>query len=452
MVLPTSMNDFPKMWQTALVEIETAVSQANFSTWFKETAILREEEGTVYLGVPNSFTQEWLQKKFHNAILRILRQMDARVRALEYVIVKDEKASATRKQAVPAPTMAMPLQDFYINKEDNLNPRYTFDTFVIGPFNELAYAASQTVIKNPGRTYNPLFVYGETGRGKTHLIQSVGNKIKALYPEKKIFYLTSERFGNELLSALQEGKGQQFKDKYRKYDVLIMDDIQFFSGKEKFQEEFFHIFNMYVDMGRQLVFSSDKHPNVIPGLEDRLRGRFSAGMVLDIPEPDHESRMFIVRAKCNTYNITLSNEIVEHIAATIKDNIREIEGVVNIIACQTQFKNRELSLNEIRNILKNNTKPKKLLSVKDVVKTVSDFYNLPEDTIYNKTRRKEVVKPRQVVMYLLREDFNVSFPSIGEKLGGRDHTTVIHSYNKMKEELKVDQVLSQEISQLRSML
>ena len=389
MVLPTSMNDFPKMWQTALVEIETAVSQANFSTWFKETAILREEEGTVYLGVPNSFTQEWLQKKFHNAILRILRQMDARVRALEYVIVKDEKASATRKQAVPAPTMAMPLQDFYINKEDNLNPRYTFDTFVIGPFNELAYAASQTVIKNPGRTYNPLFVYGETGRGKTHLIQSVGNKIKALYPEKKIFYLTSERFGNELLSALQEGKGQQFKDKYRKYDVLIMDDIQFFSGKEKFQEEFFHIFNMYVDMGRQLVFSSDKHPNVIPGLEDRLRGRFSAGMVLDIPEPDHESRMFIVRAKCNTYNITLSNEIVEHIAATIKDNIREIEGVVNIIACQTQFKNRELSLNEIRNILKNNTKPKKLLSVKDVVKTVSDFYNLPEDTIYNKTRRKE---------------------------------------------------------------
>jgi len=446
------MNDFPKMWQTALVEIETAVSQANFSTWFKETAILREEEGTVYLGVPNSFTQEWLQKKFHNAILRILRQMDARVRALEYVIVKDEKASATRKQAVPAPTMAMPLQDFYINKEDNLNPRYTFDTFVIGPFNELAYAASQTVIKNPGRTYNPLFVYGETGRGKTHLIQSVGNKIKALYPEKKIFYLTSERFGNELLSALQEGKGQQFKDKYRKYDVLIMDDIQFFSGKEKFQEEFFHIFNMYVDMGRQLVFSSDKHPNVIPGLEDRLRGRFSAGMVLDIPEPDHESRMFIVRAKCNTYNITLSNEIVEHIAATIKDNIREIEGVVNIIACQTQFKNRELSLNEIRNILKNNTKPKKLLSVKDVVKTVSDFYNLPEDTIYNKTRRKEVVKPRQVVMYLLREDFNVSFPSIGEKLGGRDHTTVIHSYNKMKEELKVDQVLSQEISQLRSML
>lgn len=446
------MNDFSKMWQTALVEIETAVSQANFSTWFKETAILREEDGTIFLGVPNSFTQEWLQKKFHNAILRILRQMDARVRALEYVIVKDDKVAQARKQAAPAPTMSMPLQDFYINKEDNLNPRYTFETFVVGPFNELAHAASQTVIGKPGQVYNPLFLYGETGRGKTHLMQAIGNKIKAQFPGKKVFYMTSERFGNELLLALQEGKAQQFKDKYRKYDVLIMDDIQFFSGKEKFQEEFFHLFNLYLDLNHQLIFSSDKHPNVIPGLEDRLRGRFNAGMVLDIPEPDHESRMFIVRAKCNTYNITLNPEVVEHIAATIKDNIREIEGVVNIIACQTQFKSRELSINEIRNILKNNTKPKKLLSVKDVVKTVSEFYNLPEETIYNKTRRKEVVKPRQVVMYLLREDFNVSFPSIGEKLGGRDHTTVIHSYNKMKDELKTDSVLSQEISQLRSML
>lgn len=446
------MNDFAKMWQTALIEIETAVSQANFSTWFKETSILREEEGVVFLGVPNSFTQEWLQKKFHNSILRILRQMDAKVRALEYVIVKEEKGGGARKQAAPAPTMAMPLQDFYISKEDNLNPRYTFETFIIGPFNELAYAASQTIIKTPGSAYNPLFIYGETGRGKTHLMQAIGNKIKANFPDKKVFYMTSERFGNELLTALQEGKGQQFKEKYRKYDVLIMDDVQFFSGKEKFQEEFFHLFNLYKDMNKQLIFSSDKHPNVIPGLEDRLRGRFNAGMVLDIPEPDHESRMYIVRAKCASYNITLNPEVTEHIAATIKDNIREIEGVVNIIACQTQFKSRELSLNEVRNILKNNTKPKKLLSVKEVVKTVSEFYNLPEESIYNKTRRKEVVKPRQVVMYILREDFNVSFPSIGEKLGGRDHTTVIHSYNKMREELKTDPVLSQEISQLRSML
>jgi chromosomal replication initiator protein len=447
------MNDFPKMWQTALIEIETAVSQANFSTWFKETSIIREESGVVYLGVPNSFTQEWLRKKFHNSILRILRQMDERVRALEYIITKEESSGAApKKQALPAPTMSMPLQDFYINKEDNLNPRYTFETFVVGPFNELAHAASQTVVKSPGQTYNPLFIYGDTGRGKTHLIQAVGNKIKAQYPNKKIFYLTSERFGNELLNALQEGKAQQFKDKYRKYDVLIMDDVQFFAGKDKFQEEFFHLFNLFKDSGRQLIFSSDKHPNVLPGIEDRLRGRFNAGMVLDIPEPDQESRMYIVRAKSASYNITLNAEVVEYIAETIKDNIREIEGVINIIACQTQFKNHELTLNEVRNILKNNTKPKKLLSVKDLVRTVSEFYNLSEEVIYDKTRRKEVVRPRQVIMYLLREDFSISFPSIGNKLGGRDHTTVIHSYNKMKEELKVNPLLSQEIAQLRSML
>jgi chromosomal replication initiator protein len=442
------------MWQTALIEIETAVSQANFSTWFKETSILREEEGVIYLGVPNSFTQEWLYKKFHNSILRILRQMNDRVRALEYVITKEDehKKSDGSKRSIMAPTMSMPLQDFYINKEDNLNPRYTFENFVVGPFNELAHAASQTVIKNPGHMYNPLFVYGATGRGKTHLIQAVGNQIKAVHPNKKVFYLTSERFGSEMLLALQEGKMQTFKDKYRKYDVMVMDDVQFFSNKEKFQEELFHFFNTFHDTSRQLVFSSDRHPNVIPGLEDRLRGRFSVGMIVDIPEPDNESRMAIVRTKCAVHSITLSNEVVEYIVGMIEDNIREIEGIINVIACQSQLRGRELNLNEIKNILKNSAKPKKTVAIKDIVKIVSDFYNIDEESIYNKTRRKEVVRPRQVLMYILREDFSISFPSIGEKLGGRDHTTVIHSYEKVKEEIKSDAVLSQEINQVRSML
>lgn len=448
------MHDYAKMWQTALVEIESAVSQANFSTWFKETRIIREEEGTVFLGVPNSFTQEWLYKKFHNSILRILRQMNEQVRALEYVIEKEgvQNREEMKKKAMATPTISMPLQDFYINKEDNLNPRYTFDNFVVGPYNEFAHAASQAVIKNPGQAYNPLFVYGDTGRGKTHLIQAVGNAIKKGFPNKKVFYLTSERFGSEFFASLQENKAQQFKDKYRKYDVVIMDDVQFFANKEKFQEELFHFFNTFHDTGRQLVFSSDKHPNIIPGLEDRLRGRFSVGMIVDIPEPDQESRMAIVRAKCGIHNITLIEDVINFLASSIEDNIREIEGVINIIACQTQLKNRELNLNEIKNILKNNAKPKKMLSIKDVVKVVSEFYNIDEDSIYNKTRRKEVVRPRQVVMYILREDFNISFPSIGDKLGGRDHTTVIHSYEKVKEEIKTDVLLSQEVNQLRSML
>lgn len=442
------------MWQTALIEIESDVSQANFSTWFKKTNIIKEEEGVIYLGVPNSFTQEWLFKKFHNSILRILRQMNERVRALEYIVVKDDdnkKVENTKKSSV-LPTMSMPLQDFYINKEDNLNPRYTFENFVVGPFNELAHAASQTVIKSPGQVYNPLFIYGSTGRGKTHLIQAIGNQIKKLFPAKKVFYMTSERFGSEFFISIQEGKVQPFKEKYRKYDVMIMDDVQFFSNKDKFQEELFHFFNTFHDTGRQLIFSSDRHPNVIPGLEDRLRGRFSVGMIVDIPEPDHESRMAIVKTKCAVHSITLSEESIEHIATAIEDNIREIEGLINVIACQTQLRNRELNLNEIKNILKNSAKPKKTVLIKDIVKIISDFYSIDEESIFNKTRRKEVVRPRQVLMYLLREDFSISFPSIGEKLGGRDHTTVIHSYEKIKEEVKSDPVLSQEINQIRLML
>jgi chromosomal replication initiator protein len=348
--------------------------------------------------------------------------------------------------------MSMPLQDFYINKEDNLNPRYTFDNFVIGPFNELAHAASQAVIKSPGLVYNPLFVYGSTGRGKTHLIQAVGNQIKKNYPNKKVFYLTSEKFGSEFFVAIQEGKVQPFKDKYRKYDVIIMDDVQFFSNKEKFQEELFHFFNTFHDTGRQLIFSSDRHPNVIPGLEDRLRGRFSVGMIVDIPEPDHESRIAIVKTKCAVHSISLSDESIQLVTEAIEDNIREIEGIINVVACQTQLRNRELTVNEIKNILKNSAKPKKSVMIKDVVKIVADFYNIDEESIYNKTRRKEVVRPRQVIMYILREDFGVSFPSIGDKLGGRDHTTVIHSYEKIKEGVKTDSVLTQEITQIRSML
>ena len=442
------------MWQTALIEIETAVSQPNFSTWFKNIQIVRENEGVVYLGVPNSFTHEWLQKKFHNSILRILRQMNEHIRALEYIIVReDDKASiVVKKNAVPAPTIPMPLQDFYINKEDNLNPRYTFENLVVGPFNELAHAASQMVVKDPGHAYNPFFIYGQTGRGKTHIIQAVGNQIKKLHPDKKVYYLTSERFGSEFFAAIQETRVQQFKDRYRKYDVIIMDDVQFFAGKEKFQEELFHFFNTFHDTARQLVFSGDKHPNIIPGLEDRLKGRLGMGMVVDIPEPDQESRTMIVRSKCTIHKITLPIEIVDYVASTIEDNIRDIEGIVNVIACQTQLKNRELNLNEVRSILKNNIKPKKMMSVKDVVRIVSDFYNISENDIYDKTRRKEVVRPRQVVMYILREDFGTSFPLIGEKLGGRDHTTVIHSYEKIREDIKTNQLLLQEIDQVRTMM
>ncbi|MES3031459.1 MAG: chromosomal replication initiator protein DnaA [Patescibacteria group bacterium] len=448
------MNDYIELWERSLVEIESAVSPANFSTWFNGTYILKHEEGTIYLGVPNPFIKEWLFKKFHNTILRTLRQQNEQVRALEYTIVKDaEKKKAEEKKKVQAsPTISMPLQDFYINKEDNLNPRYLFDSFVVGPFNELAHAASKSVVKSPGATYNPLFIYGNTGHGKTHLIQAIGNHIKKDFPHKKVFYLTSERFGSEYFASLQTNSVQKFKEKYRKYDVIIMDDIQFFASKEKFQEELFHLFETFFQTNRQLVFSSDKHPNFIPGLEDRLKSRFGQGMIIDIPAPDQESRVAILRAKSLSSNIDLRPEVLDFLAANIESNVRELEGVINAVVCQTQLKQRPLSLLEIKNLIKNNTKPKKNISVKDVIKLISEFYNISEDSVCDKTRKKEVVKPRQVIMYILREDFNISFPSIGEKMGGRDHTTVIHSCEKVKEDLKTNPLLMDEIAQIRAMM
>jgi chromosomal replication initiator protein len=345
----------------------------------------------------------------------------------------------------------LPLTE-YINRDDNLNPRYTFETFVIGPFNELAHAAAQAIIRQPGIVYNPLFIYGNSGHGKTHIIQAIGNYIKNHNREKRVFYTTSEKFTSDIVNSLQTNKISQLKDKYRKYDVLIMDDIQFLSGKEKTQEELFHLFNTLYDNNKQIVFSSDKHPNFIPGLEDRLKSRFNQGMIVDIPKPDHESRMAILNNKAKIHNVPVSNEVVDYLAATIEGNIRELEGALNTIIMQTQLKGRELNINEIKILIKNNAKPKKNVSVKDLIKTVADFYNIDEESIYNKTRRKEVVRPRQITMYILREDFNISYPTIGEKMGGRDHTTVIHSCEKVKNDLKLDSTLLQEINQIRSMI
>jgi chromosomal replication initiator protein len=448
--------DHKQLWDSVLVEMELSVTKASFNTWFKDTHIVRHDDGSIYLSVPNAFVKEWLLNKYHNTILRHLRGLSTGIHSIEYVVSRDDgrpKDHQKREEGIfMAPTQELPLNDYYINKEDNLNPRYTFETFVIGPFNELAHAAAQAVLKKPGIVYNPLFIYGNTGHGKTHLIQAIGNHIKANNKEKKVLYVTSERFASDIVAALQSGKIAQVKEKYRKYDVLIMDDIQFLSQKEKTQEELFHLFNTLYDNNKQIVFSSDKHPSLIPSIEDRLKSRFGAGMTVDIPAPDQESRATILAAKARMNNFSISQEIIDFLALTIAGNIRDLEGTLNLLLCQSQLKGRELSLNEVRNFIKTNAKPKKSISIKEIVKVVADYYRIEEENIYEKTRRKEIIKPRQVAMYILREDFNISYPSIGQKMGGRDHTTVIHSCEKIKVDLKNDPVLVQEINQLRSMI
>ncbi len=444
--------DYKQLWQSVLVEMELGVSKANFTTWFKDTRIVKEDGGTVVLSVPNAFVKEWLLTKYHGSILRSLRNIENSIHAVEYVVNKEEARRREERPREAGNTRELPLPESAVNKDDNLNPRYTFETFVIGPFNELAHAAAQAVIRKPGIMYNPLFIYGSTGHGKTHLIQAIGNYIKTTSPNKKVYYMTSEQFGQDCMNALQHQKMTSFKEKYRKYDVLIVDDIQFFSEKQKFQEELFHLFNTLYDNNRQIIFSSDKHPHFITGLEERLKSRLAAGMTVDIPPPDKESRIAIITAKAKQQNIVLSPEIIDYLAHTLAGNIRELEGAVNSILMQAELKGKEISMLDVRNYIKNNIKPKKTVAVKDVVKIIADFYNIKEESIYEKTRHKEVIRPRQIIMYILREDFNISYPSIGQKLGGRDHTTVIHSCEKVKNDLKTDQGLLEEITQIRTLL
>ncbi|KKU79390.1 MAG: Chromosomal replication initiator protein DnaA [Parcubacteria group bacterium GW2011_GWA2_47_7] len=447
--------DNKELWGKALVDIELEVSKANFSTWFKNTRITKQDAGTVYVGVQNEFVRDWLSNKYHLNIIRVLRNVSPDVKNVEYVIAKEDTGDkgehVVKKDSFSPFIGELPLQDTYVGKEDGLNPRYTFDSFVIGPFNELAYAAAQAVLKKPGIMYNPLFIYGSTGFGKTHLTQSIGNGIKKQNPGKRVQYVSSEKFSTDYVTSLQNNRVNEFKDKYRKYDVLIMDDIQFLVGKEKTQEELFHLYNALYENNKQIIFSSDKHPNYINGLEDRLKSRFGSGMIVEITMPEYESRLAILQEKLKQQQVIVPDEIVQYVAETIQASIRELEGTLNLVICQSQLKNKPLSLNEIKTLIKNNAKPTKPVSIKDIVKTVTSFYNIDERFIFEKTRRKEVVKPRQVLMYILRQDFNISYPLIGQKLGGRDHTTVIHSCEKIKVDIKTDSLLMQEIEQIRAL-
>ena len=442
-----------ELWEHVLTQVELSISPANFNTWFRSSSIVKiGEDGVVYVGVPSQFFKDWYLKKFHTLLLKIFRSISYEFRNVEYVIVKDERRKTPKETRAERGVIELRLDDFYINKNDNLNPRYTFDTFVIGSFNELAYAAAQAALARPGITYNPLFIYGETGRGKTHLIQAIGNHFKKQYPGRKVFYLTSEQFTIDYTDSVQAGTANRFKDKYRQYDLLIMDDVQFLAKKEKSQEELFHLFNALHDRNKQIIFSSDRAPVAIPDIAERLKGRLASGTAIDISEPDFESCMAIIKRKAAVHGITLSEEVVEHIASASASSIRELEGMVNNIVCYAQVKGVVPNIAEVRQSLRSFTRPQKNISVKNVVNKVAEFYGIDEESIYEKTRRREVVRPRQVIMYLLRQDFNISYPTIGTKLGGRDHTTVIHSCEKIKRELVEDNDLAKEIQDIRTLI
>jgi chromosomal replication initiator protein len=443
--------DTKQLWENVLTNIELSISPASFKMWFAETHIVKIDDGILLVGVPNQLTRDWLNEKFGKLILKTVRGFVDTVRAVEFTVSRDSSRKMPEKVITEPRSEELPLTDYLINRSDNLNPRYTFDSFVVGPFNELAYTAGLAVAQNPGIAYNPLFVYGETGRGKTHLIQAVGAHIKRNAPTKKVFYLTAERFGFEFMTAINNRTIPQFKEKYRSYDVLIIDDMQFFSKKGTLQEEFFHLFNTLHDANKQIICSSDRHPNLIQDITDRLKSRFIAGMTVAIQEPDHMSRMAIIKAKAEGIKLSLSDEVIEQLSLAVPGNIREIEGMLNTILCQQQLKGA-LNDDQVRDLIKTTARPKKTVSVKHVIQKISEFYSIEESNMYAKTRRREVVKPRQIIMYILREDFHMSYPAIGTVFGGRDHTTVIHACEKIKGDMSANDVLKTEIEEIRGML
>jgi chromosomal replication initiator protein len=445
------MTTTKELWENALVELELSISKPNFNTWFKDTHIVRVEDGVVYLGVPSQFARDWLSTKFHKDILRSLRGLSDSVRSVEYIISRGPKKQSEEVRPMTPSPAELPLES--VHARSNLNPRFTLQSFVVGPFNELAHAAAQAVIRKPGIAYNPLLIYGPTGLGKTHLVQAIGNHFRVQTPDRKVYYVTSEKFSMDYVSALQTSKVQSFKEKYRQYDLLVMDDVQFLAGREKIKEEFFHLFNHLYNSNKQLVFTSDQHPNVIQNLEDRLRSRFNAGMIISVTPPDHESRLAIVRSKAAQHNVIFPDDVLEYLATTIEGNVRELEGALNLLLIHLEMRDTPLTIADAKVLLRGaSTTTKKVISIPEVVRTIASFYGVDEASIYEKTRRKEVVRPRQVIMYLLREDFKISFPTIGDKLGGRDHTTVIHSCEKIKYDISSDSTLTQELHQIRLML
>ena len=477
-----------ELWQAALGELEISLSKPNFTTWFKNTSIASYTDDKVIINVPNIFTKEYLSKKYHQAILKALKTIteNQNLKEIEYKIdssVQNKNIFSGNTQTQPTqpktetqeiketPTINQvntisevinkkpeaPLPNNQI-KNNKLNPKYTFSTFIVGKNNELAHAAALAIIKNPGNAYNPLFIYGGVGLGKTHLMHAIGNKIMEDNPEASVSYVTCEAFTNDYMNAIRSASEnpnslEEFNNKYRSLDVFLIDDIQFLSGKERTEESFFNIFNDLQQNNKQIIISSDRPPKAIPGIEQRLISRFEWGMIADISMPDFETKIAIIEEKLKEKNAELKTEIVEYLARSINNNIRELEGIINKIIALSQLQNRTLSLNEVKEITSQLiTNNQNRLTPKAIIKIVAEYFDIPIEDIIGPCRKKNLTEPRQIIMYLIRDELKSSYPVIGQEIGGRDHTTVIHACDKVANNLKTNDKLRQDINTLKQKL
>lgn len=463
--------DLQALWQVALGELELSLSKANFTTWFKNTFIGSFEGGRVCVCVPNAFTKTWLEKKYHDAIAKALRnasqgtirEISYRVEAKNTTVLEalstitipvHEPPSTQESLSVRASTPTVADSQSALASEIGLNPRYTFPGFVVGKNNELAHAACMAVASRPGDSYNPLFMYGGAGMGKTHLLQAIGHHILQTYPQAKVRYVTCERFTNEFISSVRGGKASEFKDTYRNVDVLLIDDIQFLTGKEGTQEEFFHTFNALHQNNKQIVIASDRPPKEIQTLESRLLSRFEWGMMADISRPDFETRVAILEAKTREKNYPLATDLLHLIAGAIQSNIRELEGALNKIIAYHQFKNIQPASHTIEPLLQSFAPniSKRTVTPRHLIDLIIHYYDLKIDDLLGKSRERRFALPRQIAMYLLREEMKCSFPAIGEQLGSRDHTTAMHACEKIGELVEKDEQIKRDISLLRERL
>lgn len=438
-----------ELWQSVLAQMQFHISKANFSTWFQNTEIISKQDEKIIISVPNAFSKEWLSNKYNKLILKTLHDIDDSIKDLEFIIkpqpLKNTQPPVSIENEKPEDAQ-LRFDEFKINKETNLNPRYTFNSFVVGSFNELAHAAALAVADNPGLTYNPLFIYGGTGLGKTHLIQAIGNKVNDDAKKRKVKYISSEKFVSGIVSAIRTNTMEAFKASLAPIDVLILDDIQFIAGKNKSQEEFFHVFNSLYEKNKQIILSSDRPPNSIAELEDRLRSRFEGGMIADISLPDYETRLVILKTKLQEKNSDLPEDVLDYIATNVKKNVRELEGALNKLLIYNKI-NQEVNLETAKKLLKGFVfSPFDVANYKKIIETVAKFYNMDEKSLFDATRRKEIVRPRQIAMFLLRKELKYSFPAIARKFGGKDHTTAIYAYKKILQENEENNKLTEELN------
>ena len=448
-----------QIWKSVLGELEISLSKANFTTWFKNTQIVSVDDDLVVVGVPNVFTKEWLEKKYHPQILEALGHSVPGVKRVEYRVgsLKTLEKEIVQKEAVKKIEAEVheheEIEEVRASTGD-MNHKYTLDTFVVGNSNKLAFAACQSVAANPGTKYNPLFIYGGVGLGKTHLMQAVGNEIHAKSPGKKVFYVTSEKFTNDFISSITDKKTGGFKDKYRKADVLLVDDMQFLAGKEQTQEEFFHTFNALHQANKQIIIASDRPPKAIPTLEERLRSRFEWGLIVDIQPPDLETRIAILQRKSQQRGYAVPLDVLDYIARNIQNNIRELEGALNRILAYCELNGNQPSLEVAKTVLTSLIagSRRRGFTARQIVEKVANFYDISVNEILGTKRDKEIVFPRQISMYLMREELQLSYPKIARELGKKDHTTAIHSCDKIEKELDNNEVLRHEIGLIKERL